>query len=106
MEHGAFKDYIHFQVEYGPRLTDFYASGDYAHAKERLKAYSLKQRSEAKLIEAMKNRFGQGLQNHVFEKEKAFTTMLGDWNEGHTGKFQTSSKTSGWRKTFTAAKLP
>ncbi|KAJ3006195.1 hypothetical protein HKX48_000250, partial [Thoreauomyces humboldtii] len=95
VEHRAFEAYIRFQVQHGPRLTNFYASRDNAHPTERLKAYSLKQRSEAKLINAMKAKFG------------AFTIVLGDWSDGgHTAKFQTSSKTSGWRKTFTAAKIP
>ncbi|KAJ3011204.1 hypothetical protein HKX48_006969 [Thoreauomyces humboldtii] len=92
----AFANFIHFHVQHTTRLKEFYASQDNAHALERLQAYSLKQRSEAKLISAMKSKFGQH-----------FTIVLGDWSDGgHTAKFQTSSKTSGWRKTFTAAKIP
>ena len=47
------------------------------------------QKSEAKLIKNMKR---------IYEN---FVVVMGDWSDGgHTQKFQSSSKTKGWRRTF------
>ena len=48
------------------------------------------QRSESNLIKNMKTKFGQDL-----------VIVMGDWSDGgSTIKFQTSSKTKGWRTLF------
>ncbi|KAJ3177236.1 hypothetical protein HDU85_005947 [Gaertneriomyces sp. JEL0708] len=65
------------------------------HLENRFKAYSLKQRSESKLIRNMRKQYG-----------KRFTVVLGDWNDaGRTMRFQASSKTVGFRKLFTRNRI-
>ena len=56
----------------------------------RFNSYRNTQRTEAKIIANMKERYGEN-----------FVVVMGDWSDaGRTAKFQTSSKTKGWRSLF------
>ena len=72
----------------------FYAST--IHRKYRWNTYVNTQRSETDLVRRMRKLYG-----------KHFVLILGDWNDaGRTMKYQTSSKTTGWRKTFARHRIP
>ena len=60
------------------------------HRRMRFNSYRNTQRTEAKMIANMKEKYGEN-----------FVIVLGDWSDaGRTAKFQTSSETKGWRMLF------
>ena len=66
------------------------------HCKMRFNSYRNTQRTETKLVANMKERYGDG-----------FVVVMGDWSDaGRTMKFQTSSKTKGWRTLFRRNGIP
>ena len=69
---------------------------DTVHGKYRWNAYVNTQRSETDLVKRLRKLYG-----------KHFVLILGDWNDaGRTMRYQTSSKTTGWRKTFARHRIP
>lgn len=57
------------------------------HRRMRFNSYRNTQRTETKIIANMRERYGEN-----------FVVVMGDWSDaGRTMKFQTSSKTKGWR---------
>jgi hypothetical protein len=66
------------------------------HNKYKWKTFINTQRSESRLIRKMHETYGND-----------FTVVLGDWSDaGRTAKFQTSSKTKGWRTVFQRNRIP
>ncbi|KAI8820013.1 uncharacterized protein EV422DRAFT_95301 [Fimicolochytrium jonesii] len=86
-----------FIVDYehaDPALDEFYQ--DEIHVARRFKAFSLRQKSESKLIKNMRRLYG-----------KHFEVILGDWSDaGKTMRFQESSKTKGFRTLFARNSIP
>ncbi|KAI8820800.1 uncharacterized protein EV422DRAFT_63706 [Fimicolochytrium jonesii] len=86
-----------FIVDYehaDPALDEFYQ--DEIHVARRFKAFSLRQKSESKLIKNMRRLYG-----------KHFLVILGDWSDaGKTMRFQESSKTKGFRTLFARNSIP
>ncbi|KAI8826276.1 uncharacterized protein EV422DRAFT_601318 [Fimicolochytrium jonesii] len=77
-----------------PALDEFYQ--DEIHIARRFKAFSLRQKSESKLIKNMRRRYG-----------KNFSVILGDWSDaGKMMRFQESSKTKGFRTLFARNSIP
>ncbi|KND04638.1 uncharacterized protein SPPG_00355 [Spizellomyces punctatus DAOM BR117] len=69
------------------RRKEFYSHP--AHTRWKWHAFINRQKSESDLISNMHNKFGN------------FTIVMGDWSDaGRTARFQTSSKTKGWRTLF------
>ena len=69
------------------RLTQFYQQSQ--HLSKKWNLFVGKQKSESKLINKMKELYGD------------FVVVMGDWSDaGHTARYQASSKTKGWRTTF------
>ncbi|KNC99535.1 uncharacterized protein SPPG_04925 [Spizellomyces punctatus DAOM BR117] len=69
------------------RRKEFYSHP--AHTRWKWHAFINRQKSESNLISNLRNKFGN------------FTIMMGDWSDaGRTARFQTSSKTKGWRTLF------
>ncbi|KNC97938.1 uncharacterized protein SPPG_06926 [Spizellomyces punctatus DAOM BR117] len=69
------------------RRKEFYSHP--AHTRWKWHSFINRQRSESDLISNMRDKFGN------------FTVVMGDWSDaGRTAKFQTSSKTKGWRILF------
>ncbi|KAI8825229.1 uncharacterized protein EV422DRAFT_617624 [Fimicolochytrium jonesii] len=90
----AFSAFIVDRVHADPALDEFY--GDEIHVARRFKAFSLRQKSESKLITNMRRRYG-----------KHFSVILGDWSDaGKTMRFQESSKTKGFRTLFARNSIP
>lgn len=80
--------YLHYREETRPALQPFYQNP--IHNKWRLKTYINTQRSEAQLLNRMKDKYGND-----------FSVIFGDWSDaGRTMKFQVSTKTKGWREFF------
>jgi hypothetical protein len=66
------------------------------HRKWKWRTLVNTQKSEARLIRKMHETYGND-----------FTVVLGDWSDaGRTAKFQTSSKTKGWRTFFQRTRIP
>ncbi|KND01623.1 hypothetical protein, variant 1 [Spizellomyces punctatus DAOM BR117] len=64
-----------------------------AHTRWKWHAFINRQKSESNLISNLRNKYGEN-----------FTIVMGDWSDaGQTARFQTSSKTKGWRTLFTTA---
>ncbi|KAI8816636.1 uncharacterized protein EV422DRAFT_561506 [Fimicolochytrium jonesii] len=90
----AFSAFIVDHVHADPALDEFYR--DEIHIARRFKAFSLRQKSESKLIKNMRRRYG-----------KHFSVILGDWSDaGKTMRFQESSKTKGFRTLFARNGIP
>ena len=71
-----------------PTLIPFYERS--IHNKLRWNTYVNTQKSEQRLVNKVKERYGDDV-----------AVIMGDWSDGgHTMKFQTSSKTSGWERVF------
>ncbi|TPX43590.1 hypothetical protein SeLEV6574_g04958 [Synchytrium endobioticum] len=71
----------------GPRQA-FYDSP--VHNRYRWKTFVNTQRSEGRLLRRMKEKYGS-----------EFTVVMGDWSDaGRTARYQTSTKTVGWRRFF------
>ncbi|KND02386.1 uncharacterized protein SPPG_02855 [Spizellomyces punctatus DAOM BR117] len=69
------------------RRKEFYSHP--AHTRWKWHAFINRQKSESNLISNLRNKFGN------------FTIVMGDWSDaGRTARFQTSSKTKGWRTLF------
>ncbi|KNC97211.1 uncharacterized protein SPPG_07598 [Spizellomyces punctatus DAOM BR117] len=70
------------------RRKEFYSHP--AHTRWKWHAFINRQKSESDLISNMRNKYGDN-----------FTVVMGDWSDaGRTARFQTSSKTKGWRTLF------
>ncbi|KNC97948.1 uncharacterized protein SPPG_09423 [Spizellomyces punctatus DAOM BR117] len=70
------------------RRKEFYSHP--AHTRWKWHAFINRQKSESDLISNMRNKYGEN-----------FTIVMGDWSDaGRTARFQTSSKTKGWRTLF------
>jgi hypothetical protein len=66
------------------------------HRRMRFNSYRNTQRTETKMLANMKQRY-----------EENFAVVMGDWSDaGRTAKFQTSSKTKGWRTFFRRNGIP
>ncbi|KAI8822878.1 uncharacterized protein EV422DRAFT_565736 [Fimicolochytrium jonesii] len=79
----AFSAFIVDYEHADPALDEFYQ--DEIHVARRFKAFSLRQKSESKLIKNMRRLYG-----------KHFVVILGGWSDaGKTMRFQESSKTKG-----------
>ncbi|KAI8823354.1 uncharacterized protein EV422DRAFT_611353 [Fimicolochytrium jonesii] len=90
----AFSAFIVDHIHADPALDEFYQ--DEIHVARRFKAFSLRQKSESKLIKNMRCRYG-----------KHFSVILGDWSDaGKTMRFQESSKTKGFRTLFARNGIP
>ncbi|KAI8822539.1 uncharacterized protein EV422DRAFT_619011 [Fimicolochytrium jonesii] len=90
----AFSAFIVDHIHADPALDEFYQ--DEIHVARRFKAFSLRQKSESKLIKNMRRRYG-----------KNFSVILGDWSDaGKTMRFQESSKTKGFRTLFARNSIP
>jgi hypothetical protein len=88
MDKEKFVTYLKYQIEHGNMLKEFYQKE--LHRKFKLNRYMNTQRSEQKLINRFKEKFGENA-----------SVIMGDWSDaGHTMKYQTSSKTKGWEKVF------
>ncbi|KAI8823094.1 uncharacterized protein EV422DRAFT_577406, partial [Fimicolochytrium jonesii] len=90
----AFSAFIVDHLHADPALDEFYQ--DEIHVACRFKAFSLRQKSETKLIKNMRRLYG-----------KHFAVILGDWSDaGKTMRFQESSKTKGFRTLFARNSIP
>ncbi|KAI8824436.1 uncharacterized protein EV422DRAFT_320470 [Fimicolochytrium jonesii] len=90
----AFSAFIVDHVHADPALDEFYQ--DEIHVARRFKVFSLRQKSESKLIKNMRRLYG-----------KHFSVILGDWSDaGKTMRFQESSKTKGFRTLFARNGIP
>ncbi|KAI8818442.1 uncharacterized protein EV422DRAFT_602664, partial [Fimicolochytrium jonesii] len=90
----AFSAFIVDYEHTDPALDEFYQ--DEIHVACRFKAFSLRQKSESKLIKNMRHLYG-----------KHFAAILGDWSDaGKTMRFQESSKTKGFRTLFARNSIP
>ncbi|KAI8818637.1 uncharacterized protein EV422DRAFT_621806 [Fimicolochytrium jonesii] len=90
----AFSAFIVDHVHADPALDEFYQ--DEIHVARRFKAFSLRQKSESKLIKNMRHLYG-----------KHFSVIMGDWSDaGKTMRFQESSKTEGFRTLFARNSIP
>ncbi|KNC98695.1 uncharacterized protein SPPG_09365 [Spizellomyces punctatus DAOM BR117] len=70
------------------RRKEFYSHP--AHTRWKWHAFINRQKSESDLISNMRNKYGEN-----------FTIVMGDWSDAsRTARFQTSSKTKGWRTLF------
>ncbi|KNC96900.1 uncharacterized protein SPPG_07727 [Spizellomyces punctatus DAOM BR117] len=70
------------------RRKEFYSHP--AHTRWKWHSFINRQKSESDLISNMRNKYGEN-----------FTVVMGDWSDaGRTARFQTSSKTKGWRTLF------
>ncbi|KAI8817344.1 uncharacterized protein EV422DRAFT_570689 [Fimicolochytrium jonesii] len=79
----AFSAFIVDYEHADPALDEFYQ--DEIHVARRFKAFSLRQKSESKLIKNMQRLYG-----------KHFSVILGDWSDaGKSMRIQESSKTKG-----------
>ncbi|KAJ3036018.1 hypothetical protein HDV00_003153 [Rhizophlyctis rosea] len=66
------------------------------HRRMTFNSYRNTQRTETKLLANMKKRYGKNI-----------VVVMGDWSDaGRTAKFQTSSKTKGWRTLFRRNGIP
>ena len=80
--------YLLVRRAYWRQRKEFYS--DPAHTRWKWYSFINRQKSESNLIANMRKKFGHN-----------FTVVLGDWSDaGRTAKFQTSSKTKGWRTLF------
>ncbi|KAI9089618.1 hypothetical protein DFS34DRAFT_639215 [Phlyctochytrium arcticum] len=88
MNTNQFVEYLEYQANHRQELQAFYHRR--FHRRSRFRCHSFTQKSEAELINRMRDKFGEN-----------FVVVLGDWDDaGRTARFQTSSKTAGSRKTF------
>ena len=75
------------------RRKEFYSHP--SHTRWKWHSFINKQKSESSLISNMRKKYG-----------KNFTVVMGDWSDaGRTAKFQTSSKTKGWRTLFKRSRI-
>ncbi|KAI8817094.1 uncharacterized protein EV422DRAFT_606826 [Fimicolochytrium jonesii] len=94
MKMEAFSALIVDHIHADPALDEFYQ--DEIQVARRFKAFSLRQKSESKLIKNMRRQYG-----------KNFLVILGDWSDaGKTMRFQESSKIKGFCTLFARNSIP